>query len=327
MTALRYYPDSKPGITRRRAGRGFSYYDRHGDLISDHAERARLAALAVPPAYDNVWISPFDNGHLLATGYDTRERKQYRYHPQWSQVQAETKFASLVDFGAALPRLRARAQRDLRDDLGEQSFALAAAVTMIDQLSLRVGGAVYAKTNGTYGTLTLKRQHVRLRDGRLQVSFVAKGGKRVRRQIADKTLMRALQKIRDLPGAELLAWLDDQGQPHTLTSAALNSYIGEASGAVGFSAKTFRTWAGTLAAFEVACAQDKPKITEMADAAAQRLHNTPAIARSSYIHPAVIDLCETPQQLPRAGRQRGLSLIERRLLSFLRAVAEVDGTG
>ena len=321
MTApasLKYYPDSAPGISRRRCGKGFSYISPEGRCIKDQQERDRLAALAVPPAYEKVWITPIENGHLLATGFDAKGRKQYRYHPLWSEAQAQEKYASLLEFGETLPRLRRRVRRDLKSELGAREFALAAAVAMIDRLSLRVGNQIYAKTNSTYGTLTLKRRHLRLCDGKLQASFMAKGGKRVRRQIANRTLMRALQKIRDLPGAELLTWLDDDGNPRSLTSSALNDYIAEATGAEGFSAKTFRTWAGTLAAFEVALEQDKPTIKAMAEAASQRLHNTPTIARSSYIHPEVIDLCDTPQTLPEASKLDEMTQAEARLLKFLR---------
>ena len=212
-------------------------------------------------------------------------------------------------------------RRDLKEELGERAFALAAAVAMIDRLSLRVGNQVYAKTNRTYGTLTLKRRHLVLKDGKLQASFMAKGGKRVRRQIANRTLMRALEKIRDLPGADLLTWLDEEGEPRGLTSSALNDYIAEAAGAEGFSAKTFRTWAGSVAAFDVALKDDKPTIKAMAEAAAQRLHNTPTIARNSYIHPQVIDLCQNPQDLPDPPDIDDMTQAERGLLAFLRSTA------
>lgn len=320
MTApasLRYYPDSSPGISRRRCGKGFSFFAPDGRCIKDKEERARLVSLAVPPAYKDVWITPYENGHLLATGFDAKGRKQYRYHPLWAEAQAQEKYAGLADFAETIPRLRRRVRRDLKGELGARAFALAAAVAMIDRLSLRVGNQIYAETNQTYGTLTLKRQHLRLRDGKLQASFMAKGGKRVRRQIANRTLMRALQKIRDLPGAELLTWLDDEGQPRSLTSSALNDYISEATGAEGFSAKTFRTWAGTLAAFEVALAEETLTIKAMAEAASKRLHNTPTIARNSYIHPDVIELCKTPQPLPEARDIDEMTQAEARLLTFL----------
>lgn len=313
---LRYYPDSRPGIRRERRGRGFSYIAPDGTRLAGR-ERARIEALAIPPAYEKVWIAPFPDAHLLATGYDARGRKQYRYHPLWSEAQAETKFASLVAFGAALPAIRRRVRRDLALEPGEERFALAAAVALIDRLSLRVGGALYARENGSYGALTLKRRHVRFRDGNIHLSFKAKGGTRVRRQLADSTLMRALERICDLPGAELLSWTDDDGEAHGVGSTALNAYLCEAGGEDGFSAKTFRTWAGTVAAFAVATESDKPTIRDMAAAAAARLHNTPAIARKSYIHPDVIALANVRADLPPPAPIAGLTIVERRLLAYL----------
>lgn len=168
---LIYYPDSRPGIRRQKRGTGFSYIAPDGTRIDDNAERDRLNALAVPPAYDDVWICPLPHGHLQATGYDARARKQYRYHPLWTETQAETKFASLVEFGDALPHIRRQVRHDLQEDAGERTFALAAAVALIDRLSLRVGNPVYARENGTFGALTLKRRHLRLRNGKLQVAF------------------------------------------------------------------------------------------------------------------------------------------------------------
>ncbi|MEZ5778648.1 MAG: DNA topoisomerase IB [Paracoccaceae bacterium] len=319
VSGLRYYPDTRPGIRRRRCGRGFTYVAPDGTLIRKGKERRRIEKLAVPPAYEDVWISPVANGHLLATGYDARQRKQYMYHPRWAATRAETKFASLVEFGAALPSIRLKVRRDLARKAGEREFALAAAVALIDRLSLRAGSPVYARENDTYGALTLQRRHLRFENGKLRVSFRSKGGKRVRRQLGDRTLLRALEKISDLPGAELLSWLDDNGEAHSLGSAALNAYIAEAGGSDQFSAKTFRTWSGTVAAFGAVCDREHPTVKAMAEAAARRLHNTPAIARKSYIHPGVINLAENKRRLPRPARQAGLDLTERRLLAFLRA--------
>ena len=249
---LTYYGDDRPGISRQRRGRGFTYKAPDGTTIARGEERARLEAMAVPPAYEDVWMTPLANGHLLATGRDTRNRKQYRYHEKWSEAQAETKFASLVDFAHALPRLRRFVARDLDQQAGERSFALASAVTLIDRASLRVGNPDYTRENGSYGTLTLRSRHVKLDGNVIRLRYTAKGGKKVRRQINDRTLAKTLEKINDLPGAELLTWADAQGEVHQLNSAGLNAYIAEASGCDDFTAKTFRTWAGTVAAFEAA---------------------------------------------------------------------------
>jgi len=313
---LTYYGDDRPGISRQRRGRGFTYKAPDGTTIARGEERARLEAMAVPPAYEDVWMTPLANGHLLATGRDTRNRKQYRYHEKRSEAQAETKFASLVDFAHALPRLRRFVARDLDQQAGERSFALASAVTLIDRASLRVGNPDYTRENGSYGTLTLRSRHVKLDGNVIRLRYTAKGGKKVRRQINDRTLAKTLEKINDLPGAELLTWADAQGEVHQLNSAGLNAYIAEASGCDDFTAKTFRTWAGTVAAFEAA-EKGQATIKQLAEAAAAQLSNTPTVARNSYIHPAVIDLAgEAPPEI-KVGRKTGLFASEARLLTYL----------
>lgn len=316
---LVFYPDSRPGIRRQRCGRGFTYVAPDGTRVPAGPERDRLVALAVPPAYECVWLCPLPNGHLQATGRDVRGRKQYRYHEAWSAARAETKFASLADFGRCLPSLRRRVARDLDTDAGDRSFALAAAVRLIDRLCLRVGNRRYAQLNGSYGVLTLRPRHVRLKDGQISISYTSKGGRKVRRRLSDRALARVLEKARDLPGAELLSWVDEEGTPHRIDSAELNRYIAEAGGGEGFTAKTFRTWAGTLAAFRLVDGGAEPTLTEMAEAAAVVLGNTPRIARASYIHPAVAALAESGgRTLPSPKRRRaGLSAAENRLLAFL----------
>ncbi len=313
---LIYYGDDQPGISRKRHGRGFTYRAADGTMIDRGAERKRLEAMAVPPAYEDVWMSPLENGHLQATGRDARARKQYRYHEQWSEAQSETKFNSLVDFGHMLPRLRRFVKRDLDQDAGVRAFALASAVTLIDRASLRVGNADYSRENGSYGTITLRNRHVKLDGNKISLRFTSKGGKKVRRQINDRTLAKTLGKINDLPGARLLSWVDDDGDVHELNSAALNTYIAHAAGDAHVTAKTFRTWAGTVAAFEVAEKGDA-SIKAMAEAAAEQLSNTPTVARNSYIHPRVIDLAGGDPIDLDAGRKTGLFAAEARLLAFL----------
>jgi len=313
---LVYVSDDQPGIRRQRRGRGFSYIDVDGTTIARGHERARLEALAVPPAYEDVWMCPLPNGHLQATGRDARKRKQYRYHPDWSQAQAQTKFDGLVDFAHRLPRLRARVSRDLEQEAGDRTFALACAVTLIDRVSLRVGNPDYTAQNGSYGALTLQHKHLSLDADGIRLRYTAKGGKKVRRLVRDRTLARVLNKIDDLPGAEVLTWTDDAGAPHALTSTALNDYIAQAAGQDGITAKTFRTWAGSVAAFETA-EQGGATIKAMSQAAADRLANTPTVARNSYIHPQVIDLAgNDPLSGFDAGRA-GLRAAENRLLAYL----------
>ncbi|MGJ8615390.1 MAG: DNA topoisomerase IB [Sulfitobacter sp.] len=315
---LIYVTDDQPGITRQKRGRGYSYVAPDGTTIARGPERQRLEALAVPPAYEDVWMCPLPNGHLQATGRDARNRKQYRYHVDWTAAQAETKFAGLVDFGHVLPRIRRHVQRDLKGEAGDQSFALASAVALIDRTSMRVGNPDYARQNGSYGALTLRGKHLKLNGNTIQLRFKAKGGKKVRRQMNDRTLARILGKINDLPGAEVLSWLDDDGTPHRLSSAGLNGYLAEAAGTDGITAKTFRTWTGSLAAFEVA-EKGAATIKAMAEAAADRLHNTPTIARNSYIHPAVIDLAGAEPVLDEGHAMSGLYAAEGRMLAFLEA--------
>ncbi|MEY1556352.1 DNA topoisomerase IB [Yoonia sp. R2331] len=314
---LTYYPDSEPGILRKPRGRGFSYFDPDGQLITDQLERDRLAQLAVPPAYVDVWMSPIENGHLRATGRDAKGRKQYLYHPDWTRAQAEVKFEQLAGFGAALPRIRRRVQKDLDATVGEKVFALAAAVTLIDRTGLRVGSPQYAAENGTYGALTLRNKHVSLAKNAIDLRYRAKGGQQVRRKLSDAKLARVLGKINDLPGATLLSWVDDDGIAQTLSSEALNSYISEAGGLdAGITAKTFRTWAGSCAALEVALTGEAT-IKDMADAAAKVLRNTPTIARNSYVHPDVIALAGAPAPDIAPRERSGLRLTEQRLLGLL----------
>ncbi|WP_298860218.1 DNA topoisomerase IB [uncultured Sulfitobacter sp.] len=315
-TSLVYVTDAEPGISRRRRGRGFSYVAPDGTTIARGAERARIEALAVPPAYEDVWICSKENGHLQATGRDTRHRKQYRYHPQWSAKQATTKYEQLADFGEVLPKIRRRVERDLSNDPGDAEFALAAAVLMIDRAALRVGQQEYTDQNGSYGALTLRRRHLRIRKDALELKFTAKGGTKVRKELTDKKLQKMLHKIQDVEGATLLSWTDEAGAGQSLSSHQLNNYLTEASGKDEVTAKTFRTWAGTLAAFE--CAEKgHATITEIAEAASKRLHNTPSVARNSYIHPAVIALSGEPPVAITPLRKSGLFVAEQRLLGLL----------
>ncbi|MGJ8624699.1 MAG: DNA topoisomerase IB [Yoonia sp.] len=321
MTAgsLVYYPDSKPGVLRRRRGRGFSYIDAKGGLISAGPERDRLIKLAVPPAYEDVWMCPLPHGHLQATGRDVKGRKQYLYHPDWTQMQAQAKFDGLVEFGLALPGLRRRVTHDLKAEAGDLEFTLAAAVTLIDRAALRVGNPQYLDENGSYGAVTLHNRHISLTGSEIALKYRAKGGQKVDLKLSDAKLARVLGKISDLPGAELLTWIDDDGAAQTLSSEVLNAYISDAANTDGVTAKTFRTWAGTCAAYGVA-EQGQATIKDMAEAASQTLHNTPNIARKSYIHPAVIDLAGETAPHSTPVEKDGLRVLEQRLMGFLTKV-------
>lgn len=313
---LIYSSDTEPGILRRPRGRGFSYVMPDGTSIDDRLERARIKALAVPPAYRDVWICPRPEGHLQATGRD--ERKQYRYHTDWSALRAQLKFAGLAAFAETLPRIRRRLAADLREEPGSPAYALAALITLVDAASLRVGSREYLEENGSFGASPLQSRHVRLDDGTIRLNYKGKGGGRVRATLRDKRLHRILEAIDDLPGKNLFVHVTDDGTPHDIDSAQVNDYLAAISGHPGITAKTFRTWAGTLAAFSVAASSAKPTIKEMAGAAAARLHNTPAVCRSSYIHPAVLALACGGDLMPFQPETRsGLRLGESALLRFL----------
>lgn len=325
VPGLIYYPDCRPGITRRRAGRGFAYYLPTGKLIRDRPERDRIAAIAVPPAYEDVWITPHHNGHLLATGRDARGRKQYRYHQDWAAHRAASKFDQLAALGRALPRLRGCITRWLKAEAGSQELAVAAVLALIDRASIRVGNPAYARENHTYGATTLQPRHVTLEDDHVEISFPSKGGTRVTQTLRGKALQTALSRIHDLPGAELATWTDADGTPRNVRSDHINAAIAEICGE-GVTAKTFRTWNGTRASFGLALRPGPLTIAAMADCAAEALGNTPAIARSSYIHPEVLDLARLEPEAREARLARlkceeitGLRAAEAELIAFLEA--------
>jgi DNA topoisomerase-1 len=325
-TGLVYVSDSEPGIRRHRAGRSFCYRLPDGSLVRDPVLKARIAALGLPPAYENVWICLQENGHLQATGYDARGRKQYRYHPAWQSMKSGDKFDQLIAFGRALPRLRRTVRRDLDGTAGTVDTMLAAITVLLDEAQLRVGNRAYAQENKTYGATTLLKRHVSVSEGQIELRFTAKGGKRVRRTLKHPRLQRLLEECSDLPGRQLFVWRDAaNGGVRPVDSGRLNTYLADISG-IAVSAKTFRTWAGTLSAFSVARHAieegGRPTIKGMAAAAADTLHNTPTIARTSYIHPDVIALAEAPDALRLALRRpplaiTGLRAEEERLLRFL----------
>ncbi len=321
---LVYYPDDRPGITRRRRGRGFSYHAPDGSLIRDAAERERIEAIAVPPAYSTVWITPEPRGHLQATGRDDRGRKQYRYHADWRAMRDQRKYDGLAAFGRTLPLLRARVAEGLRAEAGSRELALAAVLALLDRAALRVGTADYARDNKSYGATTLLGRHITFDDnGGVTLDFPGKGGTPVRCHLHGPRLQRALHDVRDLPGAELIGWQDATGAVHAIRSEDVNARLEDICGE-GTTAKTFRTWTGTHAAFAAAEAPDRLSIRIMAEAAAQRLGNTPAISRGSYIHPKVLDLAALDAEerlalldgLPEI-RLAGLRAHEDRLLAFL----------
>jgi DNA topoisomerase-1 len=330
-SGLIHVSDRSPGIRRQARGRGFTFVGPDGKKPGPE-DMARIRSLAIPPAYRDVWICPDPNGHLQFTGIDARGRKQYRYHPDWALARAETKFAQLVSFGQALPALRKAVQRDLRQGAGDLAFSRAALVLLLDRTLIRIGDPVYTAENRSFGATTLLSRHLRVQDGQVRLNFSAKGKRKVQISVRDKRLERIFEQIGDLPGRHLFTWIDEAGAVRRLMSQDVNAWLAETTGQP-VSAKTFRTWGGTLAAFEaaLACTDRKLTLRAMAEAAADRLHNTPAIARKSYIHPAVLDLAGLP---PEDLRQRldaikplpdcALRGAEAKLLSFLDSVETAD---
>ncbi len=326
---LTYVNDTEPGIRRLRKGKGFCYRLPDGALLSSETDRLRITALGLPPAYENVWICIDPQGHLQATGYDARGRKQYRYHADWQSFRSEQKFDQLLSFGEALPRIRRKVKRDLSLGLDKSDCVLAALVALMDVTHLRVGNRAYAKENRTYGATTLLKRHMVLSGDGVLLRFTAKGGKRVQHTLKHPRLQRILEEISDLPGRQLFSFPDEHGTPRPVDSGRLNAYLAKAAG-FPVSAKTFRTWGGSLAAFMMAWRVveeegKRPKIKALTQAASDVLQNTPAVCRSSYIHPSILELAEDETPLRKimtdkktVKPRRGLRTDEERLVAFLR---------
>jgi DNA topoisomerase I len=320
---LRYVSDRKPGIRREREGDGFCYIAPDGERVHDSADLRRIAALAIPPAWRDVWICPLANGHLQATGRDARGRKQYRYHSRWRAARDETKYARLIAFGLALPAIRERVRHDLALPGLPREKVLAAVVDLLDRTSIRVGNEEYARENRSYGLTTLRDQHVRVEGNEIRFRFRGKSGKEHRIALRDRRLATIVRRCRDLPGYELFQYLDDDGNEHAVDAGDVNDYLRELAGD-GFTAKDFRTWNGTVAAalalqelpgFDSE-AQAKSNIVRAIEQVAARLGNTPAVCRKCYVHPAVIDayrdgeLAEALRRGAHDGRPQTLAGLE-----------------
>lgn len=321
---LRYCDDSRPGITRRKVGHGWGYWDAGGQRITDRDEIDRLNAVGLPPAYTDAWYCPHPNGHLQATGIDDRGRKQYRYHPEFRAAQEAAKYDRCIQFGHLLPKLRARIEADLRKRSLSKERAVAAVVRLLDRGHVRVGNEGYAKANKSFGATTLRKRHAKL-DGRaLKLQYRAKSGRLRTLTLTDGSLLNFVKKCQDLPGQQLFGWLDEEGETHPVTSTDVNDYIRDAMGDE-FTAKHFRTWGASVIAFEaLASADDHIGLNTMLDPVTQALGNTLAIARKSYVHPDLIALAKDREaqaafrktlRLPRATRY--LTRAERGLIAFL----------
>jgi DNA topoisomerase I len=293
---LRYVNDTSPGIRRKRVGKNFSYIGLDGRPIHDKEELRRIRSLGIPPAWTNVWICAKSNGHIQATGRDARGRKQYRYHPHWREVRDETKYNRMIEFGEALPTIRLRVAHDLKLPGLPHEKVLAAVIWLLDATAIRVGSAEYARENKSFGLTTLRNRHVDVAGSKIHFHFRGKSGKEHSVTVQNRQLARIIKRCQDLPGYELFQYLDDNGQRYTIESDDVNNYLREISGQ-DFTAKDFRTWAGTIFAtstlyelgtFETQ-AEAKKKINQAIDVAAAHLGNTKTICRKCYIHPGIID--------------------------------------
>jgi len=330
---LRYVSDAMPGLRRVRDGDGFRYLDADGTELRDEAPLQRIRALAIPPAWTEVWICADPRGHLQASGRDARGRKQYRYHPQWSAVRDDGKFDRVVAFAAALPKLRRTLHRDLRAGGFPRNKVLAIVVSVLAETLIRVGNSEYARSNRSYGLTTLRTRHVAfVRGGRARFHFRGKGGQEHDVVLDDARLVQLLRRCQQLPGQALFQYRDDDGNVVPVDSGEVNAYLREATGE-DFTAKDFRTWGGTLAAFQrFACtplprSADGSPGSEHAHVAvqnavirevAQALGNTPAVCRKSYIDPAVITGWREGRLLRAGTSVRGERQWEAAALRFLR---------
>lgn len=293
---LRYTTDRDPGISRRKRGDTFEYLDPNGDRITDEATLERIRSLAIPPAYEQVWICPDPNGHLQATGKDARGRKQYRYHPLFREVREGAKYERLAVFGQCLPEIRSRVDWDLSRRGFPREKVLAVCVNLLERSLIRVGNEEYARENRHFGLTTLRNRHVAIEGSDIKFNFVGKSGVRHRITVHDRRLARVVKGLQDLPGQELFQYVDEDGQIRSVSSSDVNAYLKEISGH-DFTAKDFRTWAGTVLALSILVREETPSsvkalkdtISRTVKQVAAELGNTPAVCRKCYIHPTILE--------------------------------------
>lgn len=294
---LRYVTDRTRGIARVRTPSGFEYRDPHGSKVKDEDTLTRIRKLAIPPAYEHVWICPYPNGHLQAVGRDARGRKQYRYHARWREVRDENKYGKMLLFGRVLPKIRAQVERDLGRSGLSREKVLAAIVRLLETTLMRVGNEEYAKSNKSYGLTTLRNRHVKIGNGsRIRFDFRGKHGSEHHIDLRNKRLASIVRRCQELPGQELFQYLDEDDVPRAVTSDDVNDYLREITGE-DITAKDFRTWAATnlaalaLRELEQFDSQTKAKrnMVQAVEAVSKMLGNTPAICRKCYIHPAIFD--------------------------------------
>lgn len=296
LAKLEYISDASPGFSRKPFGQKFRYLDCDGHPIKSPQHLARIKSLAIPPAWTQVWICPIENGHLQATGYDVKGRKQYRYHPQWRQVRDEVKYEHMIDFGLHLPQIRQKVDEDLSKPGLSREKVLATIIYLLENTMIRVGNDEYAKSNKSFGLTTLRNRHVEIQGSRIKFRFRGKSKIDHEINLCDARLARIIKRIMDLPGQDLFQYVDDKGERHAISSSDVNAYLKEITGR-DYTAKDFRTWLGTmhttmtlrtLQRFENVT-QAKKNVVVAIEAASKKLGNTPTICRKCYVHPLIIE--------------------------------------
>ena len=321
---LRHSIDTEPGISRKRIGRYWAYFDSDGKRITDRDEIDRLNAVGLPPAYEKAWFCADRDGHLQATGVDARGRKQYRYHAQFREKRDSAKYEGLVEFGKALPRLRRRVEQDLKRRKLERDTVLAAVVRLLDTEHIRIGNEQYARENKSFGATTLRTRHLRRKGQGLMMRFTGKHGIVHEVKITDSNLKRICKRCQELPGQMLFQYVNGDGEPKPVTSGDVNEYIKQATGG-DFTAKHFRTWSASVIAFDQMLKKAENariSVKTVVEPVAEALGNTPAISRKSYVHPKLLECVKAEPRDPLGGMERPkgrkrLSGAEVGLLEFL----------
>ncbi|HYJ05808.1 MAG TPA: DNA topoisomerase IB [Chthoniobacterales bacterium] len=293
---LRYVSDDQPGYTRKRKGDDFEYFDSDGKLIRDEARLLRIRRIGIPPAYEDVWICPTSNGHIQATGRDARGRKQYRYHERWREARDENKYERMVVFGKALPKIRRRVKRDLAQRGLPRGKVLATVVQLLERTFIRVGNDEYAKQNKSFGLTTMRNHHVDVKGETLKFRFRGKSGVSHEVDVSDRRLAKIIRQLQDLPGQDVFQYVNGDGEVRNITSEDVNDYLREITGEE-FTAKDFRTWAGTVLAAMALNAQEnfenktqaRKNIKDAISAVSKILGNTPTVCRKCYVHPDVLE--------------------------------------
>ncbi|MEO7932782.1 MAG: DNA topoisomerase IB [Chthoniobacterales bacterium] len=293
---LRYTHDDRPGIRREKRGEEIVYLHPNGTPVDDDSTLTRIKRLAIPPAWTDVWICPLENCHIQATGRDARRRKQYRYHPKWREHRDENKFGRMIAFARVLPKIRRRVKRDLARRGMPREKVLATVVSLLEGTLIRVGNDEYVKQNGSYGLTTMRNRHVRVRGAKIEFAFKGKSGVRHEIAVKDPQLAKIVRRCQEMPGQDLFEYEGEDGELHTITSQDVNEYLRGIAGE-DFSAKDFRTWAGTVLAaialreFEAfdAQAEAKRNVVSAIEAVAKMLGNTPSVCRKCYVHPVILD--------------------------------------